>query len=119
MAVNKIAEELMKEIDMFKHTRIARHIFRSAEISLKYYERSGLVSQYFIDLDEVFIHSNCKTIKFRTLNPNHIYEIFGRYSHESPAVVRTSIVDFIMCDPETFKERLVVVFTMLNLDLNS
>ena len=119
MAVNKIAEELMKEIDMFKHTRIARHIPRSAEISLKYYERSGLVSKYFIDLDEVFICSSCKTIKFRTPNPDHIYEIFGRYSHESPVVVCTSIVDFITCDPEMFKERLVVVFTMLNLDLNS
>ena len=43
----------------------------------------------------------------------------GQYSHESPSVVRTSIVDFITCDPKTFKERLVVVFTMLNLDLNS
>ena len=119
MAVNKIAEELMKEIDVFEHTRIARHIPRSAEISLKYYERSGLVSEYFIDLDEVYIRSNRKTIKFRTLNPDHIYEIFGRYSHESPSVVHTSIVDFIMCDPETFKERLVVVFAMLSLDLNS
>ena len=38
MAVNKIAEELMNEIDMSEHTRIARHIPRLAEISLNYYE---------------------------------------------------------------------------------
>ena len=38
MAANKIAEELMKKIDVFEHTKIARHIQRSAEISLKYYE---------------------------------------------------------------------------------
>ena len=30
-----------------------------------------------------------------------------------------SIVDFITCDPESFKEKLVVVFTMLHHDLNS
>ena len=119
MAVNKIAEELLQEIDIFEHSRIARHIPRSAEISLKYYERSGLANEYYMDLNEVFICGNRKTLKLRTPNPDHIYEIFGHYSHESPTVVRTSIVDYITCDPETFKERLVVVFTMLKLDLNS
>ena len=119
MAVNKIAEELLQEIDIFEHSIIARHIPQSAEISLKYYERSGLANEYYMDLNEVFICGNRKTLKLRTPNPDHIYEIFGHYSHESPTVVRTSIVDYITCDPETFKERLVVVFTMLKLDLNS
>ena len=64
MAVNKIAAELMEEIDVFAHTKIARHIPRAAEITLKYYERSGLASEYFIDLDEVFIHSNHRTPDF-------------------------------------------------------
>ena len=119
MVVNKIGEELMKEIDIFEHTRIARHIPRAGQISLKYYERSGLTSEYFIDLDEVFICSNHRTIKFRTPNLDHVYEIFGKFSQESPSVVRTSVVDCITCNPETFKEKLIVVFTMLNLDLNS
>ena len=52
-------------------------------------------------------------------NPDHIYEVFGKYSHESPDVVRTSIVDFVTCDPESFRERLVVVFMMLHHNLNS
>ena len=119
MAVNKIAEELMKEIDVLRHTKIARHIPRAAEITLKYYERSGLAREYFIDLDEVFIRSNRRTPNFGRPNPDHVYEIFGKFSHESPSVVRTSVVDYVTCDPETFKEKLVVVFTMLNLDLNS
>ena len=119
MAVNKIAEELMEEIDIFGHTKIARHIPRAAEITLKYYERTGLASEYFIDLDEVFICSNHRTPNFQRPNPDHVYEIFGKFSHESPSVVCTSVVDYITCDPETFKEKLVVMFTMLNLDLNS
>ena len=64
MAVNKIAEELMKEIDILRHTKIARHIPRAAEITLKYYEQSGLAREYFIDLDEVFIRSNRRTLNF-------------------------------------------------------
>ena len=109
----------MKEIDVLGHTQIARHIPRAAEITLKYYEQSGLAREYFIDLDEVFIHSNHRIPNFRRPNPDHVYEIFGKFSHESPSVVRTSVVDYVTCDPETFKEKLVVVFTMLNLDLNS
>ena len=118
MAVNKIAEELMEEIDIFEHTKIARHIPRAAENSLKYYEQNGLASEYFIDLDEVFIRSNRRTPDFWRPNPDHVYEIFGKFSHESPSVVCTSVVDYITCDPETFREKLVVVFTMLNLDLD-
>ena len=109
----------MEEIDIFTHTKIARHIPRAAEITLKYYEQSGLSSKYFMDLDEVFIFSNCRSPNFRRPNPDHVYEIFGKFSHKSPSVVRTSVVEYITCDPETFKEKLVVVFTMLNLDLNS
>ena len=76
MAVNKIAEELMKEIDVLGHTKIARHIPRAAEITLKYYKRSGLAREYFINLDEVFIHSNRRTLNFQRPNPDHVYEIF-------------------------------------------
>ena len=98
MVVNKIAEELMKEIDILKHTKIARHIPRAAEITLKYYERSGLAREYLIDLDKVFIRSNCRTPNFRRPNPDHVYEIFGKFSHESPSVVHTSVVDKVTCD---------------------
>ena len=101
MAVNKIAEELMMEIDVFGHSRIARHIPRAAEITLKYYEQSGLAREYFIDLDEVFIHSNRRTLNLQRPNPDHVYEIFGKFSHESPSVVRTSVVDYVTCNPET------------------
>ena len=119
MAVNGIAEELMKDIDMFQHTKVARHIPRSMEVSLDYFEWSGLAREYFLDIYEVYLPPKRKNSKKRTVNPDHIYQIFGRYSHESPEVVRTSIVDFITCDPESFKERLVVVFTMLRLDFDS
>ena len=55
MAENSIARELLDEIDVFEHTRVARHIPRSAEISLKYFETSGLSDEYFLDLDDVFL----------------------------------------------------------------
>ena len=70
-------------------------------------------------MNEVFVRTNHKNAKHRKPNLDHIYEIFGRYSHESLSVVRTSIVDFVTCDPKSFKEKLVIVFTMLNLDLDS
>ena len=119
MAVNRTVEELLDEINVFQQTRIARDIPRAAEILLKYYEKSGLSSEYILDLDEVYLCIKWKNAKFRTPNPDHIYEIFGKYSHESPGVVWTSIIDFITCDPESFKECIVVVFTMLNLVLDS
>ena len=117
MADNKIAKELLDKIDVFEHTRIARHIPRSAEITLKYFENSGLSCEYFLDLDEVFIKNKHKLLKFRTPDPDHVYDIFGKYSHEEANVVRTSVIDYITCDPISFREQMVVVFTMLYLDL--
>ena len=104
MAVNKIAQELMQGIDIFQHTRVTRHIPGAAEISLIYYEQSGLSREFFLNLDEVYLHTKRQNAKFRTPNLDHVYDIFGKYSNESPSVVRTSIVDFITCDLESFKE---------------
>ena len=73
MADNKIARELLDKIDVFEHTHIARHIPRSAEISLKYFENSGLSCKYFLDLDEVFIKNKRKVLKFCTPDPDHIF----------------------------------------------
>ena len=109
----------MQDIDVFQHTRVARHIPHSMEISLDYFKRSGLACEYFLDINEVFLQPKWKNSKKRLPNPDHIYQVFGRYSHESPDVICMSIVDFITCDAESFKEKLVVVFTMLRLDLNS
>ena len=69
MAENSIAKELLDEINVFEHTRVARHIPRSAEISLKYFEASGLSDEYFLDLDDVFIKNKRKLLKFQTPNP--------------------------------------------------
>ena len=113
-----IAKELLDKIDAFEHTRIARHIPRSAEISLKYFENSGLSCEYFLDLDEVFIKNKRKVLKFHTPDPDHVYDIFGKYSREEANVVRTSVIDYITCDPISFRERMVVVFTMLYLNLD-
>ena len=118
MAENSIAKELLDEINVFEHTRVARHIPRSAEISLKYFETSGLADEYFLDLDDVFIKNKRKLLKFRTPNPDHVYEIFGKFSHENANVVRSSIVDYITCDPASFRERMVVVLTMLRMTLD-
>ena len=118
MAENSIAKELLDEIDVFEHTRVARHIPRSSEISLRYFEASGLASEYFLDLDDVFLKNKRKLLKSRTPNANHVFEIFGKFSHENADVVRASIVDYITCDPVSFKERMVVVLTMLHLNLD-
>ena len=118
MVDNKIARELLDKIDVFEHTCIARHIPRSAEISLKYFENSGLSCEYFLDLDEVFIKNKSKVLKFRTPDPDHVYDIFGKYSHEEASVVRTSVIDYITCDPISFNEQMVVMFTMLHLNLD-
>ena len=118
MADNKIARELLDKINVFEHTRIARHIPRSAEISLKYFEKSRLLCDYFLDLDEVFIKNKCKVLKSRTPDPDHVYDIFGKYSREEASLVRTSVIDYITCDPISFNQRMVVVFTMLHLNLD-
>ena len=118
MAENSIAKELLDEIDVFEHTRVARHIPRSCEISLRYFEASGLASEYFLDLDDVFLKNKRKPLKSHTPNANHVFEIFGKFSHENADVVHASIVDYITCDPVSFKERMVVVLTMLHLNLD-
>ena len=101
-----------------EHTKVARHIPRSAEISLKYFDNSGLLCEYFLDLDDVFIKNKCKLLKFRTPNPDHVFDIFSKYSHEEADIVRTSIIDYITCDPVSFNERMIVVFTMLHLSID-
>ena len=115
---NEIARELLDKIQVFEHTRIARHIPTSAEISLKYFENSGLLCEYFLDLDEVFIKNKCKVLKFRTPDPDHFYDIFGKYSCKEATVVRTSVIDYITCDLISFNEQMVVVFTMLHLNID-
>ena len=52
-----------------------------------------------------------------TPNPDHIYDIFGKYSHQEASVVRTSVIDYITCDPISFNEQMVVVFMMLHLNI--
>ena len=91
---------------------------RSADISLKYFENSGVSCEYFLDLDEVFIKNKCKVLKFRTPDPDHVYDIFGKYSREEASVVRTSVTDYITCDLISFNEQMVVMFTMLHLNLD-
>ena len=118
MAENSIARELLEQIDTLQHTRVGRHIPHSAEISLKYFENSRLSCEYFLDLDEVFLKSKQKFVKFRTPNPDHGFEIFGKYSHENVDVVRYSVIDYITCDPVSFNERMVVVLTMLHLNID-
>ena len=109
VANRSIAEELMQEIDVFENTKVACHIPRSMVINLDYFERSSLAHEYFSDLNEVYLKPKRKNSKRRVPNPDHIYEVFSRYSHERPDIDKTSIVDFVTCDPETFKEKLVVV----------
>ena len=118
MVDNLNARELLDKLDVFEHTGVARHIPRSAEISLKYFENSGLSCEYFLDLDDMFIKNKCKVLKFRTPNADHIYDIFGKYSREEASVVRTSVIDYITCDPISFNEWIVVVFTMLHLNID-
>ena len=57
-------------------------------------------------------------LKFHTPNPDHVYDIFGKYSHKEASVVRTSVIDYITCDPISFNEQMVVVFTMLHLNID-
>ena len=66
----------------------------------------------------MFLKPKRKPLKSRKPNANHVFEIFGKFSHENADVVRASIVDYITCDPVSFKERMVVVLTMLHLNLD-
>ena len=66
----------------------------------------------------MFVKSKWKLLKFHTLNPDHVFEIFGKYSHEEADVVRSSVIDCITCDPVSFNERMIVVFTMLHLNID-
>ena len=60
-----------------------------------------------------------KVLKFCTPNPDYVYDIFGKYSSEEANVVRASVIDYITCDPISFNEWMVVVFTMLHLNIDA
>ena len=51
-------------------------------------------------------------------NPDHVFEIFGTFSHETAEKEHERVLDFIICDTISFNERMAVVFTMLNLNLD-
>ena len=57
-------------------------------------------------------------MKFHTLNPDHVFDIFGKYSHKEADIVRASVIDYITCDPVSFNERMIVVFMMLHLSID-
>ena len=118
MADNSIARELLDQIDVLEHTKVARHIPRSAKISLKYFDNSELSCEYFLNLDDIFIKNKHKLLQFHTPNPDHVFDIFGKYSHEQADVVRTSLIDYITCDLVTFNERMIVVLAMLHLTID-
>ena len=66
----------------------------------------------------MFIKNKQKLLKFHTLNPDHVFDIFGKYSYEEADIVRASVIDYITCDPVSFNERIFVVFTMLHLSID-
>ena len=66
----------------------------------------------------MFIKNKRKLLKFRIRNLDHVYEIFGKYSCEEANVVKASVIDYITCDPVSFNERMVVVFTMLHINID-
>ena len=99
---------------MFGYRKYIPFISVGSGISRAEYETKDDYSRWQIDTSLTFRGKRCKT-----LNPDMLFSIFGRYSGDEPRVVRALMIKWIQDNQEAFDKATFIGMTGKDLELDS
>ena len=91
------AAELLGSLQVYKYRKCIPYILPGSGISRAEYATRDDHARWQIDTSLTFRGKRCKT-----LNPNLLFSIFGRYSGDEPRVVRALMIKWIKENRESF-----------------
>ena len=109
-----LAAELLGSLQLYDYRKCIPYISSGSGISRAEYETRDDYSTWQIDTSLTFRGKRCKT-----LNPDMLFSIFGRYSGDEPKVVRALMIKWIKDYHEAFDKATFIGMIGKNLELDS
>ena len=109
-----LAAELLGSLQVYDYRKCIPFISIGSGISRAEYETRDDYSRWQIDTSLTFRGKRCKT-----LNPDMLFSIFGRYSGDEPKVVRTLMIKWIKDNQEAFDKATFIGMIGKDLELDS
>ena len=108
-----LAAELLGSLQVYEYRKCIPYISIGSGISRAEYETREDYSRWQIDTSLTFRGKKCKT-----LNPDMLFTIFGRYSGDEPKVVRALMIKWIKDNHEAFDKATFIGMIGKDLDLD-
>ena len=109
-----LAAELLGSLQVYDYRKCIPYISIGSGISRAEYETRDDYNRWQIDTSLTFRGKKCKT-----LNPDMLFSIFGRYSGDEPKVVRALMIKWIKDNHEAFDKATFIGMIGKDLDLDS
>ena len=108
-----LAAELLGSLQVYEYRKCIPYISIGSGISRAEYKTREDYSRWQIDTSLTFRGKKCKT-----LNPDMLFTIFGRYSGDEPKVVRALMIKWIKDNHEAFDKATFIGMIGKDLDLD-
>ena len=109
-----LAAESLGSLQVYDYRKCIPYISIGSGISHAEYETRDDFSRWQIDTSLTFRGKRCKT-----LNPDMLFSIFGRYSGDEPKVVRALMIKWIKDNHEAFNKATFIGMIGKDLELDS
>ena len=109
-----LAEELLGSLQLYDYRKCIPYISIGSGISRAEYETRDEYSRWQIDTSLTFRGKRCKTV-----NPDMLFSIFGRYSGDEPKVVRALMIKWIKDNHAAFDKATFIGMIGKDLELDS
>ena len=108
-----LAAELLGSLQVYDYRKCIPYISIGSGISRAEYETREDYSRWQIDTSLTFRGKKCKT-----LNPDMLFSIFGRYSGDEPRVVRSLMIKWIKDNYQAFDKATFIGMIGKDIDLD-
>ena len=109
-----LAAELLGSLQVYDYRKCISYISAGSGITWAEYETKDDYSRWQIDTSLTFRGKRCKT-----LNPDMLLSIFGRYSGDEPQVVHALMIKWIKDNREAFDKATFIGMISKDLELDS
>ena len=109
-----LAEELLGSLQLYDYRKCIPYISIGSGISRAEYKTRDEYSRWQIDTSLTFRGKRCKTV-----NPDMLFSIFGRYSGDEPKVVRALMIKWIKDNHAAFDKATFIGMIGKDLELDS
>ena len=109
-----LAKELLGSLQLYDYRKCIPYISIGSGVSHAEYETRDEYSRWQIDTSLTFRGKKCKTV-----NPDMLFIIFGRYSGDEPRVVRASMIKWIKENYAAFDKATFIGMIGKDIELDS